>query len=397
MALIVQKFGGTSVATQESRCLVMNKIMKAKNRADQVVVVVSAIGRLGSPYATDTLINLATNLKPREKDLLLSCGEVISATVLSSLLNENGYNTRVLTGGQAGIITNETYFDADIIDVKTDRVIELLNSDIIPIITGFQGISEDGNVTTIGRGGSDTSAALIGESIEADAIEIYTDVNGIMTADPRVYDKAKVIDFISYEEVFQLADSGAKVIHPRAVEIARRCEIPLYIKNTFSDEIGTVISKNKNFKVKKSEITNTKVITSIAHINNRVQFSIIGEDINDENVFNELANNDVSIDIINIFIDRRVFTVDERHFNTVKNILNAHELDIKFIKNCSKVTLIGERMTGIPGVMARIISSLKKENIKIFQTADSLTTIACLVKSEDLERTVRNLHEEFEI
>lgn len=394
MSLVIQKFGGTSVATEESREKVLEKIVNAKKQGHQVVVVVSAMGRKGSPYATDTLIRLASNIGTKDMDLLMSCGEIISASVLVNELLEKEITANVMTGGQAGIITDESYSSATILKVDPSRIFDLLANDIVPVITGFQGISQLGNVTTLGRGGSDTSASIIGEALDADAIEIYTDVNGIMTADPRVFPRAKVIDNISYTEVFQMADSGAKVIHPRAVEVARRAGIPLYIKNTFTDDSGTII-KNTKSTPKVLDGDRGNLITSIAHINNRVQYCLEDNKINDAKLFTELADSGVSIDIINIFPNKKIFTVDEKYINKVEEVLKNNNVNHSINKDCSKVTLIGERMTGVPGVMAKIISALQNQGVSILQTADSLTTIACLIHTKDLEITVKVLHETF--
>lgn len=222
MKIVIQKFGGTSVATQQRRERVTDRIIDALNKGNSPVVVVSAIGRKGDPYATDTLLSLINNgecsVDKREEDLLMSCGEIISAVVMAETLEKRGYSVRVLTGGQAGIVTDANHTDAEILRVDTIRLTALLSSGIIPIVTGFQGMTEDGDVTTLGRGASDLTAAVLGEALRASEIQIYTDVDGIMTADPRIVPDAKVIDCISYNEVFQLADYGAKVIHPRAVE-----------------------------------------------------------------------------------------------------------------------------------------------------------------------------------
>ncbi|WP_105615958.1 aspartate kinase [Vallitalea okinawensis] len=397
MSIIVQKFGGTSVASDESRERVLDKIIKEKDAGNKVVITVSAMGRKGSPYATDTLISLGTDLKPREMDLLMSCGELISASVVVNGLMRRGYNACVLTGAQAGILTNETYNDANILRVNPQRIVNALSDDIIPVIAGFQGMSEFGNITTLGRGGSDTTAAILAEAISADETHIYTDVDGIMTADPRVCREATVIDAISYSEVFQMADSGAKVIHPRAVEVARRSGIPLYIKNTFSNAEGTAIIHCPKPGSIVLEGNECKLITSIAHLNDRVQFIIEEGPSDDAFIFPLLADKGVSIDIINIFPSRKVFTVDKKQVWIVSEVLEQNKITYETIEDCSKVTIIGERMTGVPGVMARIITSLQKEKIPLLQTADSLTTIACLIHSKDLERAVSVLHRTFDL
>ncbi|PKM95541.1 MAG: aspartate kinase [Firmicutes bacterium HGW-Firmicutes-1] len=398
MKILVQKFGGTSLATEENRECAIKKILEAKNNYDGVVVVVSAMGRSPQPYATDTLLNLIgpkdTKISPREMDLLMSCGEIISTVVLSNMLLKEGVKPYSMTGGTAGIITNNNHLNAEIIDVDTSNLMTVLKEGFIPIVAGFQGRGTNNEVTTIGRGGSDTSAVLLGEALGAESVEIYTDVDGIMTADPRICKTANLIDEISYSEVFQMADSGAKVIHPRAVEIARRAGMPLIIKNTFNNLNGTNITEYN--KLDKKSSTKEKLITSIAHRVGRAQFLVEG-DIDDEKFFGELADKNVSIDIINIFPKRRVFTIEEEKKKVVLEVLKGYTATYSFIENCCKVTVIGEKMTGVPGVMAKIIKCLSEIGVEILQTADSLSTIACLVKKEDLEKSVEALHKVFEL
>ena len=396
MSLIIQKFGGTSLADEKGRNQVLSKITEAKDRGHDVVVVVSAMGRHGAPYATDTLLSLlepeGRHASNREMDLLISCGEIISTVVLSNALKAQGYNSEALSGGQSGILTSSHFMEAKVVDVDGGRISELIDQDVIPVVAGFQGHDTKGEITTLGRGGSDTSAALLGEAVKADRVEIYTDVDGIMTTDPRVCNEAKIIDAISYNEVFQMADSGAKVIHPRAVEVARRSGIPMIIKNTFSDAKGTSITHYSH--VEKPITVSDKVITSIAHRPNRIQFTVEGM-LDDEVFFNELASEGVSIDIINIFPGRRVFTTEsDKRIRTI-GLIDKYGVDYSYIDGCCKVTVIGEKMTGVPGVMAKIISSLSKVEVQILQTADSLSTIACLIKEEDLEKTIGALHGTF--
>jgi aspartate kinase len=218
-----------------------------------------------------------------------------------------------------------------------------------------------------------------------------------MTADPRICPQAKVIDTISYNEVFQLADSGAKVIHPRAVEIAMRANIPLVIKNTFNHTNGTYILHYNADEQNPLKKATGKIMAGIAHRPNRIQVNIEGTDIDDEDLFITLADHGISIDIINIFPERKVFTINAEYTEAIKKILSDKKLKFVLIENCCKVTMIGERMTGVPGVMARIIKCLKRNNIEILQTADSLTTIACLIKSTDTVKAVMALHHEFEL
>jgi aspartate kinase len=225
MKVIVQKFGGTSVATSQMRERVLHHIQTALAEDYQVVAVVSAMGRKGEPYATDTLLELTKgeqlkNLSSREQDLLLSCGEIISASVLSSLLTHHEIQNCVLTGGQAGIITNNQYSNAQIVSLNPKRLHEELNQGKVVIVTGFQGQTADGEITTLGRGGSDTTATALGVALNAEYVDIFTDVDGVLTADPRIVEEATPLEMVTYTEMCNLAFQGAKVVHPRAVEIA---------------------------------------------------------------------------------------------------------------------------------------------------------------------------------
>jgi aspartate kinase len=398
MKIIIQKFGGTSVASDERRELVVNKIIRAKDEGYRPVVVVSAMGRRGDPYATDTLLELvklnSENMGKREIDMLMACGEIISCSVLCATLKSKGYSCTTLTGGQAGIITNDNFGNASILRVDTNNLYRLLEMDIIPIVAGFQGMTENGEITTIGRGGSDTTAAVLGEALKASEIQIYTDVDGIMTADPRIVPDAKVIDSIGYNEVFQFAEQGAKVIHPRAVEFAMRGNIPLVIKNTMSDAPGTLITNYYEDGVYR------RLVTGITYMPNRAQVYIDSDDsdiLDDEKIFTALAENKISIDLINVFPTHKVFTVDDNCVEDTEAVLKGLNLKFHMIKNCSKISVIGSGIRGVPGVMAKIIKALKRNNIEILQTSDSHTTIWCLVRNEDTVKSINALHNEFNL
>lgn len=398
MKILIQKFGGTSVSTEERRDLVVEKIKKAREEGYSPVVVVSAMGRKGQPYATDTLLSLVSqefkDSNPLAADLLMSCGEIISTVIMCDDLKENGIAAVPLTGGQAGIITDNKYNNASIVKVNPERILNLINEDKVPVIAGFQGISEGGYITTLGRGGSDTTASIMGAALNAEEIQIYTDVDGIMTADPRIVADASLIDEISYNEVFQLADEGAKVIHPRAVEIAMKANIPLVIKNTMSDCRGTVIS---NFKKQNQD----SVIIGITAMNDRVQVTTEtaknSANRNYPNLLEEIANNRISIDLINIFPKEKVFTIDKKDLKAFTDLMEKLEIAYSLIEDCSKISVIGSRIRGVPGVMAKIIKALESEGITVLQTADSHTTIWCLVKSSDAEKAIVALHQDFNL
>ncbi|HHY81060.1 MAG TPA: aspartate kinase [Clostridiales bacterium] len=401
MRIIIQKFGGTSVAKPENREMAVQKIISAIKNGFKPVVVVSAMGRRGEPYATDTLIDFLKNTypetQPRELDIIMSVGEIISSAVMANTLRSKGYDAMAVTGWQAGIITDQNYGNADVIDVKPSYIMHAVEQGKIPVVAGFQGATESGEITTLGRGGSDTTAAILGEALNAESIEIYTDVDGIMTADPRIVSNATVIKHITYSEIFQIADQGAKVIHPRAVEIAARAGIPVVIKNSMNNTPGTIISSGTAIAQPSGKRTG-QLITSIAHITGRTQITIDTQGADEQNdILLDLADNGISIDIINIFPERMVFTIDGHMTKKALDVLKGRTSSYRVIENCSKISAIGERMRGVPGVMSRIISALTAKNIKVLQTSDSHTTISCLVNGEDTIQAVMALHDEFKL
>ncbi|MFW2488307.1 aspartate kinase [Clostridium chromiireducens] len=398
MKIVVQKFGGTSVSTEENRQQVINKVKNAIKEGYSPVLVVSAMGRKGQPYATDTLLSLIDdkfkNTNKLAKDLLMCCGEIISSVVMSDDLYNAGIDAVPLTGGQAGILTDNNFNEATCMDVKPKKIFDLVSQGRVPVVTGFQGVTENGYLTTLGRGGSDTTASILGVALKAEAIEIYTDVDGIMTADPRVVENANLIDVISYYEVFQLAEKGATVIHPKAVEVAMEGNIPILIKNTMSDCKGTLIN---NFGDK----SNDRMMTGITSQKNRIQVSITAAENQGnskyKNVLDLLAANKISLDLINIFPSEQIFTVNQADKETLENVLNSANLKYILIENCSKVAVIGSKMKGIPGVMAKIIKALSDNNIEVLQTADSHMTIWCLVHSKDEKEAINVLHKTFKL
>lgn len=398
MKIIVQKFGGTSVSTEENRKKVIEKVKESIDEGYYPVVVVSAMGRKGDPYSTDTLLSLVNEKFKRENklaiDLLMSCGEIISSVILASEISKEGIDTIPLTGGQAGIITDNKFSEASLIMVKNKKILDNISQGRVPVVTGFQGITEDGYITTLGRGGSDTTAAILGVALEGEKIEIYTDVDGIMTADPRIVKNAAVINILSYDEVFQLADQGAKVIHPRAVEIARECNIPILIKNTMNKSQGTLINNVGDRKRK-------RLVTSITSNSDRLQVTIRYKDNEKNKKYDEIleiiAANKISLDLINIFPDQQVFTIPASTKQKVTDIFTS--LNIKYIykENCSTIAIVGAGMKGIPGVMAKIYKALNNNNIEVLQTADSHMTIWCLINTIDLEKAINVLHKAFNL
>ena len=398
MDIIVQKFGGTSVSTEERRKQVIKKISKAIESGLKPVVVVSAMGRAGEPYATDTLLSLVDdNFKENNKaaqDLLMCCGEIISSVVMCNDLYKHGITAVPLTGGQAGIITNSNFTDAQSIKVDTTNIMKIVESGKVPVITGFQGVTENGFFTTLGRGGSDTSACILGVALKAKEIAIYTDVDGIMTADPRVVEEASLINEMTYNEVFQLADHGAKVIHPKAVEIAKRGNVPLIIKNTMSECKGTVIKSNVSEEEK-------RLISGITHLNNRIQVRVRLSENRDSKSYRSLlkllAKNHISLDLINIFPEHQMFTIDASEKEKLNEIMNKAGIKYSIIEGCSTIAIVGAGMNGVPGVMASIINTLTSNEIEVLQTTDSNMTIWCLIYTSKVKEAIRLLHKEFNL
>lgn len=404
MEFIVQKFGGTSLVTEELRDQVAAKAIAVKEEGCTPVLVVSAMGRSGDPFATDTLISFVrqthreTSL--REMDLLMSCGEIISGVMMAATLQKKGYPSVCLTGDQAGIITDGSFSDARILRVKPDNIIKHAKEGKIVIVTGFQGITEEGEVTTLGRGGSDTTAAALGVALDAKYVDIYTDVEGIMTADPRIVKDARPREVVSYDEICQLAHEGAKVVHPRAVEIVMQKNIPLRVKCTFSDAPGTLVTSTGEVNKGAIDITRDRTITGITQIPGLVQFKVDldhgAEGLKQKRrLFRGLALAGISLDFINVFPGMAVFTVNGDNCQKAAQVIENTGFTSEITRNCAKVAAVGAGMTGVPGVMASVVEALTREDIQILQSSDSYTTIWVLVKGDDMEKAVRALYQQF--
>lgn len=402
MRIIVQKFGGTSVATPENRELVVGKINKALKQGLKSVVVVSAMGRKGDHYATDTLIDLARNayqdISCRELDLMMGCGEIISAVVMAGTLQAAGINAVALTGGQAGIMTDHNFSGARIQKIDSTYILRLLEMGKLPVVCGFQGITTDGEITTLGRGGSDTTAAALGAALNAQMVEIYTDVDGIMTADPRIVNNARILDVISYSEVCQLAHQGAKVIHPRAVEIAMQKSIPLIVKSTFSDMPGTLIA-NIGKEDGSGALVEDRIAAGVTSLSNiaqiRVKLVASGSQDAGFSVFKSMSDNHISVDLINVFPDQIMFTVSQDMLQRASDTLRALGFEVEVVPGCAKVSVVGGGMREVPGVMASFVEALAGNGIAILQTVDSNASISVLVRQEFATQAVQALHEKF--
>ena len=405
MKIIVQKFGGSSLTTKERRVQAANKVIAAKREGYANVVVVSAIGRIGDPYATDTLINMAKEVNrdviPRELDLLLNCGEIISAVVLCQVFTGLGYDATVLTGAQAGIITDRAFTEARILRVNPEKILKNLKENKIVIVAGFQGVTDEGDLTTLGRGGSDTTASALGVALNAEFVDIFTDVDGIKTADPRIVKNARTLEVITYNEICQLAHQGAKVLHPRAVEIAMQKNIPLRVRSTFEDSLGTLVT-NYGDTYNTVEISSDRLLTGITHVPNITQLKIFTNKSENTKglelkIFRAMALSNISIDFINVHPHQVIFTVKDDDALKAEKIIENIGLTAEVLPGCAKVSAVGANMAGVPGVMSKIVEALTEENIQILQTADSHTTIWCLVRKEDMEKAVIALHKKFNL
>lgn len=399
MSIIVQKYGGTSVSKEDSRIKIAKNAVILAEAGNKVVIVVSAMGRRGEPYATDTLIDFfkgVNNVSGNHNlDLLMSCGENISSAIMANTIESFGKKAIALTGFQSGIITNDNFGDAKVVKVDPKNILEYLNKEYIVVVTGFQGVTENGLVTTLGRGGSDTTAAIIGEAIDADSIEIFTDVDGVMTADPRLVKNAKILKEIGYDEMYQMAVDGAKVVDSKAIAVAKRGNKPLIIKNTFNDKNdGTVIWGNyENFK----DID--KIFTAITSKDNVFQI-VVKIDYDDSRnlmFLDELEKLEIVTEMINFFEDKKIFAFSNLYIAKVLNIVSKLGLEYDVLENCSKITAVGHNIDGKALAIKKLLLSLSENDIDILQTSDSKNTISCLIRKNNLEKAINILHDEFEL
>ncbi|MRS13053.1 MAG: aspartate kinase [Actinobacteria bacterium] len=392
------KFGGTSVATPEGRCAIASRVTEALELGKAPVVVVSAMGRKGAPYATDTLLGLVADLPAdaRERDLLASSGEVISAVVVAHELRAAGIDACAMTGAEAGIGTDGAHEDASVTDIYPASLLDAIAAGQVPVVAGFQGVAPDGSITTLGRGGSDTTACALGVALEAEAVEIYTDVDGVMTADPRTCDGAAVLDVIGADELFQMAAHGSRVVHTPAAELALASGLAVRVRNTYTDHPGTTVADIASYRP-------ASVATAVSHATGiaRVRVTLPAEEGSVDHmaaqarVYRAMADAGVSLDMFTPAGESLLFTVPESAVAEARRVLDGLGLDAEARENLAKVTLVGAGMHGVPGVVARIAEALDEAGVRVLQTADSHTTISVLVPAEDADRAVGALHEGF--
>lgn len=402
MSLVVQKFGGTSVADVEKIKNVARRVASSKKRIDHVVVVVSALGD-----TTDRLVQLASEISStppeREYDMLLSTGEQVSMALLAMALDELGQEAISMTGGQVEIITDTSHSKAKIRHIKPERIIQELRKGRVVVVAGFQGITPDGEITTLGRGGSDTTAVALAESLHADYCEIYTDVDGVFTADPRLVPEAHKLDEVSYQEMMEMAASGARVLQSRSVEYARNYNVPLHVRSSFHEEEGTWVKSEDSIMEK-------AIVSAVTHDFGEAKVTVSG--VPDRpgvaaSLFGELAEANINVDMIiqNVSESGKAdisFTVSVDDLPKVKQVADRIEATIAaekwdFDKAIAKVTLIGAGMRTHPGIAAGMFKTLADNDINIEMISTSPIKISCVVRKDDGERAVKSLHEHFRL
>jgi aspartate kinase len=408
MGLIVQKFGGSSVADAEGMKRVANRIVATKKAGHQVVVVVSAMGD-----TTDELIDLANQVSPlpngRELDMLLTAGERISMALLAMAIANLGHEARSFTGSQAGIITTSAHGRARVIDVTPGRIQEALKEGAIAIVAGFQGVSQDTNdITTLGRGGSDTTAVALAAALEADVCEIYTDVDGIFSADPRVVPTARKLNTVTYEEMLELAASGAKVLHLRCVEYARRFDLPIHVRSSFSNKEGTWVVKDHPEGGKMEQA----IIAGIAHDKSEAKITIVG--VPDRTgvaarIFQAIADADINVDMIVQNVSAAAtgltdisFTLPKTEGANATAVLQRTQGEIGFQSiqyddQIGKLSLIGAGMRSHPGVTATFFACLSEAGVNIEMISTSEIRISIVCRASDVEKGVRAAHTAFDL
>ena len=399
MKLIVQKFGGTSVADTSSLKIVAERIIDRKKEGYEVVVVPSAMGS-----STDELIDLANELSekptPREMDMLLSAGERITMSLLSMHLNSLGHSSFSLTGSQAGIITTSRHGKAEIEEISGERVREGIERGDIVIVAGFQGFNRDTReITTLGRGGSDATAVALAAALGAEKCEIFTDVEGVFTADPRIINSAKLIDEITYDEMLEMSSSGAGVLMARSVEFGRRYNVPIIVKSTFTNNKGTVV---------KEKTMEEAIVSGVTHNDKEVKFTLFG--VPDQpgiagTVFGSLSEIGTNVDMIVQNVSKESitdisFTAPSEQQkdveDTLKNIskqLDAKGYDVD--ENIARISIIGAGMKSESGVASKMFKTLGDNKINISMISTSPIRVSCVISSNDIEKALNVLHEEF--
>lgn len=402
MAVLVKKFGGSSVATPEKIYRLVDRVLREKTPEDKIVIVVSAMGD-----TTDDLLTLAgrisAHLPKREMDMLLATGEQVSIALLASAFMERGQKAVSFTGPQAGIRTNSQHTKAGILEVKAERVQKALDEGNIVIVAGFQGATEDGDITTLGRGGSDTTAVAIAAGLQADICEIYTDVDGVYTADPRIVPEARKLKEIAFSEMLELARLGAGVMQPRAVEYGEHNGVDIHVRSTFSQEPGTIIRREYTVEEKEFVIRGVTSDINVAKITVNGVPDVPGAAYR---IFDALARANITVDMIVQSSSKDnsrndiVFTVTKSDLGDAIEALEKlkNEMGLEGVEveaNVAKVSVVGAGMLGNPGIAAGMFGALAKASVNLMIISTSEITISCLIAKDDVMKAVNAIHQHF--
>lgn len=402
LGLVVQKFGGTSVGSAERILHVAERVMEEKNRGNDVVVVVSAMGK-----TTDSLVTLANEINPkpskREMDVLLSTGEQITISLLSMALQAKGVDAISYTGWQAGIETEDVHGNARILNMQTEKVQKQIQDGKLVIVAGFQGVTEAGDITTLGRGGSDTTAVAIAAALKADKCDIYTDVTGVFTTDPRFVKNARKLLAISYDEMLELANLGAGVLHPRAVEYAKNYQVPLVVRSSMEQEEGTIIEEEVSME-------QNLVVRGVAFEDNITSVTVFGLKnplTSLSTIFTTLASHHINVDIIiqsltNDQLTNLSFSIKDSDLEETLKVLEENKSVLGYDKVTSeqglaKVSIVGSGMISNPGVAADMFKVLSAEEIVIKMVSTSEIKVSTVIEKENMVKAVETLHDAFEL
>ena len=403
MKRLVLKFGGTSVGTIEKIKNVANIIKKRHNEGNEIIVIVSAMSNVTNDLKKQSSV-ISKNFDDKELDVLLSSGEQVSSSLLSGAIIDSGLKARSWLGWQIPIFTDDNYTSSQIMKIKTDGILSFISDGGIAVIAGFQGISKDNRITTLGRGGSDLSAVAVAKFFQTDSCEIYTDVEGVFTTDPSIHKKAKKIDKISYEEMLEMASLGAKVMQPISVQTSMIDDIPIHVRSVFSEKAGTTITSQ-------SKIDYKKVVTGIAYSKNDAKVTLVG--VADKpgvaaEIFEPLGKNNINIDMViqTAASDGKktdvTFTIKREDLLKTLKLIEKNNQHLNYEKiirddKVSKVSIIGAGMVANPGVVHKMFSALGREQINILAISTSEIKISVLVHENMTQKAVKALHKKFEL